>query len=209
MAPRRILIARFLHQKSALNDTGMKLYIADNIYDFDLAAALDQVSEQRRAQALKFKHEQGQRLCVLAYQLLQQGLRELYGITEKPVFAYNEHGKPSIVGHPEIHFNISHCHEAVVCAISDAPIGVDVETIRAYKERLVDYTMNDEEQAEIKGSDNPSHTFARLWTMKEATAKLIGTGITHDVKSLIDIQRYHYTTVETLKYIYTVCTFRA
>jgi len=44
-----------------------------------------------------------------------------------------------------------------------------------------------------------------LWTMKEATTKLIGTGIRDDLKSVIDTTRYKYTTVERRQYIYTVC----
>ena len=127
----------------------MLVLVSEAIWDFDLEAALKEISEQRREQALKFKFELGQRLCVLAYQLLKQGLREEYGITENPVFEYNEHGKPSIVGHPEICFNLSHCKEAVVCAVSDKPVGIDVESIREYRDSLVHYTMNDEEIQEI------------------------------------------------------------
>lgn len=179
--------------------------VNEHIYDFDLQAAMAEISVQRREQALKFKYEQGQRLCVLAYQLLKEGLREGYGMTDNPIFEYNEHGKPSIVGHPEIFFNLSHCKEAVICVISDKPIGVDVESIREFKDSLVNYTMNDEEKAEITKSDNPEASFIRLWTMKEATAKLIGTGITHDVKSLIDTTKYKYTTVERQRYTYTIC----
>ena len=183
----------------------MVTLVSEKIWDFDLQAALGEISEQRREQALKFKHEQGQRLCVLAYQLLKEGLRQEYGITDNPIFEYKEHGKPSIVGHPEIFFNLSHCKEAVACVISNKPIGVDVECIREFKESLVNYTMNDEEKTEITKSDKPEATFIRLWTMKEATAKLIGTGITHNVKSLIDTARYKYTTVERQRYTYTIC----
>jgi 4'-phosphopantetheinyl transferase len=43
--------------------------------------------------------------------------------------------------------------------------------------------------------------------MKEATSKLIGTGITNDVKTLIDTTKYKYTTVERQRYTYTVCSF--
>ena len=179
--------------------------MSEEIWDFDLEAALKDISEQRREQALKFRHELGQRLCVLAYQLLKQGLREEYGITENPIFEYNEHGKPSIVGHPEICFNLSHCKEAVVCVISDQPVGVDVESIREYKESLVRYTMNDEEIREIEPSENPAATFIRLWTMKEATMKLIGTGISNDMKTVIDTTKYKYTPVERQQYIYTIC----
>ena len=142
---------------------------------------------------------------MLAYQLLKEGLQQAYSITDNPIFEYNEHGKPSIVGHPEICFNLSHCKEAVVCVISDQPIGVDVESIREYKESLVNYTMNDEEIGQIKSAENPASAFIRLWTMKEATMKLIGTGISNDMKTVIDTTRYKYTTVNRQRYIYTVC----
>ena len=183
----------------------MRVLVSEAVWDFDLEAALKEISAQRREQALKFKYEQGQRLCVLAYQLLKQTLREDYGISENPVFEYNEHGKPSIVGHPEIFFNLSHCKEAAVCVVSDQPVGIDVESIRAYKESLVNYTMNDEEIAQIKSAEDPAAFFIRLWTMKEATTKLIGTGISNDLKSVIDARTYKYTTVVRQRYIYTVC----
>lgn len=185
----------------------MIILVSEKIWEFDLEAGLKDISEQRREQALKFKFEQGQRLCVLAYQLLKEGLQKEYGITDNPIFEYNEHGKPSIVGHPEIYFNLSHCKEAAICVISDKPVGVDVESIREFKDSLVNYTMNDEEKAEMASSSNPAATFIRLWTMKEATAKLIGTGITNDVKSLIDTTKYKYNTTEKESYIYTICSF--
>ena len=181
------------------------IYLSEDIWDFDLSKTLNEISEQRREQALKFKFEQGQRLCVLAYQLLKEGLHKEYGITENPLFEYNEHGKPSIVGHPKIYFNLSHCKEAVVCAISNHPIGVDVESIREFKDSLVNYTMNDDEVREIEASENPASAFIRLWTMKEATMKLVGTGISNDMKTVIDTTKYKYTTIDRQRYIYTVC----
>ena len=142
---------------------------------------------------------------MLSYLLLKQALSETYGITDNPIFEYNEHGKPSIVDHPEICFNLSHCKEAVVCVISDQPIGVDVESIREFKESLVNYTMNDDEIAQINSAEHPAAAFIRLWTMKEATMKLIGTGISNDMKTVIDTTKYKYTTVNRQRYIYTVC----
>lgn len=185
----------------------MKVLVSEDIWEFDLKAALKEISAQRREQALKFKHEQGQRLCVLAYQLLKEGLQQEYGITENPVFEYNEHGKPLIVGHPEIFFNLSHCKEAAICVVSDQPVGVDVESLRKYKDRLGEYTMNEEELHQIKTASHPDSEFIRLWTMKEATTKLIGTGISNDMKTVIDMQKYKYTTVERQQYIYTICSY--
>lgn len=161
------------------------VYLNDDIANFDFEAALPLLSEQRREQALKFKHEQGRKTCAAAYLLLCEGLRKEYGITEKPVFEYGEHGKPFILGHPEIHFNMSHCREAAICAISETPVGIDVESIREYRESLVHYTMNDDEIAEIMQSPNPALAFIRYWTMKEAVLKLSGEGIRNDLKTVL------------------------
>ena len=182
-----------------------RILISENIWDFDLSTALQEISEQRREQALKFKFEQGQRLCVLAYQLLQQALREEYGITDNPVFKYNESGKPSIIGHPEIFFNLSHCKEAAACVVSDHPVGIDVESLRQYKEPLAEYCMNDDEMQQIKSSENPDVEFIRLWTMKEATIKFLGTTISSGMKDLLILNKYKYTTIVRQRYIYTIC----
>lgn len=187
------------------------IYINDHIYDFNLQKALGEISVQRREQALKFRFEQGQRTCVLAYLLLKKALLEEYHITENPIFEYGEHGKPTIVGHPEIHFNLSHCHEAVACVVSNRPVGIDVESVREYKEGLARYTMNEGELAEILAAERTDVAFIRLWTMKEARLKLTGKGITNDVKRVLDdINHLKFTTVERLdrNYIYTVCEER-
>ncbi len=161
------------------------IYLNDDIASFDFEAALPLLSEQRREQALKFKHELGRKTCAMAYLLLCEGLRKEYGITERPVFEYGEHGKPAIVGHPEIHFNLSHCREAVICVLSDQPVGVDIESIREYKDTLIDYTMNDKEVEQIMQSERPDIEFIRLWTMKEATLKLSGEGINNNLKDVL------------------------
>ncbi|MBP5424609.1 MAG: 4'-phosphopantetheinyl transferase superfamily protein [Prevotella sp.] len=187
------------------------VYIDEHIDDFDLQAALPEISEQRRLQALRFKFERGQRTCVLAYLLLKKALREEYGLTENPLFEYGPHGKPFIVGHPEIHFSLSHCREAVACAVSDRPVGIDVESVQRYRESLAQYTMNDEEQQLIAAAERPDVAFIRLWTMKEARLKLTGEGITNDLKSALSGGSWQFTTVERLdkNYIYTLCEEKA
>ena len=155
----------------------MHLYINDEIETFDLASALPQLSAQRREQTLRFRYETGQKLCAAAYLLLRQGLHEAYGIDACPQFTYGEHGKPSIIGHPEIHFNISHCPKAVICVLSSQPVGVDIERFHEAKESLVRYTMNDSEYKIIMESPRSDMAFTRLWTMKEALMKQQGTGI--------------------------------
>ena len=187
----------------------MHIYLSQDIWDFDLDAALGEISEQRREQALKFKYELGKRLCVLAYQLLKRGLAEVYGIRENPVFEYNEHGKPMIVGHPEIFFNLSHCKEAAICVVSDQPVGVDVESVRSFNESLVRYTMNEAEVEEIESAEDQAVAFIRLWTMKESALKLIGTGISNELKQVLQQENLQFQTfVDTKRrFVYSICHF--
>lgn len=181
------------------------IYLNDDIAGFDLERALPLLSDQRREQTLKFRYELGRKTSAMAYLLLCEGLRQEYGIMERPLFEYGEHGKPSIVGHPEIHFNLSHCREAVVCALSDHPVGIDVEAVRHYKESLARYTMNEEELRQILTAERPDVAFTRLWTMKEAVLKRTGEGLRNDLKNVL-VNAPELTTVVSpdLRYVYSV-----
>lgn len=179
------------------------IYINDDIYGFSaekIAECIENLPSQRREVALRFKHDLGRRQCVLAYQLLCDGLEHEYGITDKPIFSYGEHGKPSIIGHEDIHFNLSHCKTAVACAISDKPIGIDIESIRPAKETVIRYAMNDAETQRIMESSNPDLEFTRLWTMKESVLKLTGEGINDDMKNVLASDNLRDISIET-----TVC----
>ena len=181
------------------------IYINDDIASFDLTAAMPLLTQQRREQVLRFRHELGQKLCAAAFLLLCEGLREEYGITEPPLLSYHEDGKPFLADYPHIHFNMSHCQVAAVCALAPHPIGIDVERIRPFNESVVRYTMNEEELRQIEASSRPDIAFIRLWTMKEALLKLKGTGIKKDMKDVLTNDMRFTTVVNTSRgYVYTV-----
>ena len=140
-------------------------------------AMLPLVSEQRRAQALQFKHAFGQYACLKSYLMLQDLLREHYGIEGDLVFSYNEHGKPMLKEVSNIHFSISHCKEAIAVAVADRPVGIDVETLRVPSEALAERVMDEGEKLRFDISDTPEDFFSALWTAKEAVMKCRGTGI--------------------------------
>lgn len=183
------------------------LYIDDHIWDFDLEAALLELSPERREQALRYRHELGRRQCALAYLLLKRALHEGYGITGNPRFNYGEHGKPLLADYPDIHFSLSHCREAVACAVSDRPVGIDVESIGRYREQLAAYTMSEDERAAIAAAASPEVAFTRLWTMKEALLKCSGQGIVDGLKTVLEgVDENLFTTVidPSERYVYTV-----
>lgn len=156
-----------------------------NITEESLQSQLSSLPLWRRQQAVRHKHLSGRRECTMSYLLLLKMLKEEYGINTPPHFTIGEHGKPYLTEHPDIYFNLSHCKEAVICAIADEPIGVDIECERKITSSLIRYTMNDAEVSQIEHSDYPTATFLQLWTEKEAVFKLTGSGITDNVKDIL------------------------
>ena len=181
------------------------IYIDDRIDLFDLDAALPLLSEERRMKVMRYRGELNRKCSAAAYVLLRRALNEEYGIEEKPIFAIGEHGKPHIVGHEDIHFNLSHCREAVACAVADEPIGIDIESVHRYNEQLARYTMNDSEMEEILSSERPDIAFTRLWTRKEAVLKLTGEGLRTNMKDVLSGREDITTTVSPdERYVYSV-----
>lgn len=166
------------------------IYINDEIVKISektLEEAINTLPEWRKAQTLRFKHHKGRVESAFSYILLCEALRE-HGIMEPPTFVYGkegQEGKPSLKEHPELYFNLSHCKQAVVCALAKHPVGVDVEALGRYNERLAAYTMNERELAEIAAAEDQDVVFTRLWTMKEATMKLTGEGIGTNVRDVL------------------------
>ena len=130
----------------------------------------------RREKALHYKKLDDRKRSVLAFALLQRALREQYGITEIPEFVYNEFGKPSLSNLP-IHFSLSHCKDAIACAVSDHNIGIDVESIAPYNPDVARRVCTVAELEMLEQSENKDLEFIKLWTIKEAISKYEGMGL--------------------------------
>lgn len=170
-------------------------------------AMLPLVSEQRREQALQYKHAFGQYACLKSYLVLQDLLREHYGIEGDLVFSYNEHGKPMLKEVSNIHFSISHCKEAIAVAVADRPVGIDVETLRMPSEALAEKVMDKGEKLRFDISDTPEDFFTALWTAKEAVMKCRGTGIVmEELPEILYTVRDEMIIETTRPYPNIVCT---
>lgn len=154
------------------------IYIKDNVLsisDRELQEIYDNVSVQRQQKADRYMRRYDKAGSLLAYLALQDGLEQEYGLTGKermPEIRYQKSGKPVLCQYPHIHFNMSHCKTAAVCAISDAPVGIDVEEIAEVDNEIVNHVCNEEELKKIQESVSPETEFAILWTKKESLIKL-------------------------------------
>ncbi len=188
------------------------IYLFDRLDTFsmdDLKKLLPGVSEQRRERVLFFKNELDRKLSLLVYLLLKQGLKDLYGITENPIFTFGRYGKPILRDYPEIHFNFSHCGKAAVCVIADEPVGIDVEEIQPFDDETARTIFHSDEYRWIINSAEPEKRFSELWTQKESFIKYRGIGLNDDELPglLKHAENCSFQTMAGLnkKYIYTLC----
>ena len=85
-------------------------------------------------------------------------------------------GKPELLG-SGLSFNLSHSGSFAACAVSDSPIGLDIQTERDCDRRLSEKYFTAPERRFIEESDNKAYAYTKLWCMKESAVKYIGTGL--------------------------------
>ena len=162
------------------------------VTEAEVQRMLPLVDEQRREVALRYRHLFGQFVCLKSWLMLQDLLKPL-GITDLTM-EHNAHGKPFLIHHPEVHFNLSHCKSSVAVAVDFSPIGVDIESFRNASLTLVSHTMSPAEAEWIRCSSDPVEAFTQFWTQKEAVVKLRGTGIIDDLHHILDGEGYRLET---------------
>ena len=166
----------------------------ENYSDEQYLKHLNALPAWRREKALQYKKLDDRKRSVVAFVLLQHALREEYGITEISEFVYNEFGKPSFSNLP-IHFSLSHCKDAIVCAVSDQNIGIDVETIVPYNPDVARRVCTATEFEMLDQSENKDLEFIKLWTVKEAISKYKGLGLS---LPFCEMKTEHYTVVSKI-----------
>ena len=83
---------------------------------------------RERLHRMRLPEKRQEVLC--AYLILRRALREQYRWQEIPPIVCEDDGKPFFPDAPQVQFNLSHTAGAVLAALSDRPVGVDIERIR-------------------------------------------------------------------------------
>lgn len=108
----------------------------------------------------------GENRSALVRALLAYAVAEKWGCA-MPEIRKDEKGKPYFVGREDMHFSLSHTKTHVLAAVSDCPVGADIEAIRPVKKEF-----------ERLFSPEMLHDFGYFgaWTLREAVFKLRGDG---------------------------------
>ena len=160
-----------------------RIYIADISVLKDSSAfenLLKRVPDYRQKKAMSFKFPKGKMQSLGVGLLLHLACVEAGFEGADEHVAYGENGKPYLVDFPDVHFNLSHSGERVMCVLSPFDVGCDVETIKGDRGRLAERFFMPEESAWIKHFETlekQSDAFYRLWTLKECYMKVTGRGM--------------------------------
>jgi len=121
-------------------------------------------ARRKRLERQQVRAKREETLC--AYGLLRYALREQFGWDEIPSVYLTEKGCPLFSDFPHLFFSISHTEGAVLAAVAERPVGVDIERIRPVGQRMLELTEADTPEA-----------FFRSWVRREARGKRTGEGI--------------------------------
>lgn len=112
--------------------------------------------------------------CILA-----DVLKSDYHIEACPEILRDEMGKPYLKD-SELHFNVSHSGEYLAIAISEQPVGIDIQETKTIKEGMYRKVVQPQEQ-QLIGKERQKD-FLRLWSLKESFVKAVGKGLRISMK---------------------------
>lgn len=148
-------------------------YLTDEEYTYWYS--LMNADKKKRVDRYRFFEDK--KRTIAGEMLARQAIAEWCCVTPESIaFDIKEHGKP-YAKDLAVEFNISHSGNIVMCAVSNSPIGLDIEEIRPVDISVIKRVCNNDE-LKYALQDNSYKRFFEIWTFKEAYFKCIGIGIT-------------------------------
>ncbi|WP_027084595.1 4'-phosphopantetheinyl transferase family protein [Cohnella panacarvi] len=146
-------------------------------------------SPRRRARLGRFRHPDDAKRSLMAEMLARAAIGAEWlpeHASGELAFGQDRYGKPYLIGHSELHFNLSHSGRWCACAVSTAPVGVDVEQVRPMELSWTDKFLSADEREDLRaiGESDRLWRFYELWTRKESYAKAMGRGLTPELLSV-------------------------
>lgn len=151
----------------------MLLYYMD-VSQLDINKARSFVSKDRVKKSDKFRYQKDKKLSIGVEILLNHALSKI-GIFN-PLFGTDIYGKLFLKNYSDIYFNITHSENYVACAVSDSPVGVDIEYIHEIDLNIAKNYFFGSEYEHIMNNKDKKRIFFQLWVLKESYMKMTGLG---------------------------------
>lgn len=153
------------------------------------------IEEKKRAERFHFVHDR--RRFIVGRGVLRTLLANYLKIAPDDVqFCYGSNGKPfikSFYNKDKLQFNLSHSENYALFAFArDREIGIDIEYVHFFSEmeKIAKQFFSTNEFFALQSLPNGEKktAFFTFWTRKEALAKAVGMGLSHDLNK-IDMTR--------------------
>ena len=144
---------------------------------FVQAMAIVSQDRRERVRSCKCADDRARSLC--AGLALGACLHRVGFPTDIPVIR-DVHGKPRFSHDSPWYFSLSHSGRYGICALSEAPVGVDIQECRPIRtETLANryFTADESEYLMSLSPEKRDMMFYRLWTAKESVLKAEGVGL--------------------------------
>ena len=119
-----------------------------------------------------------------AYDLLAAAAHIRWGWEHLPEIRRSQQGKPYFPAQPRRHFNLSHSGSLALCALDDRPVGVDIQVVKVWRERLPQRVCSEKELAWLEEQGAGWEAFTLLWALKESLAKYTGAGLREKISAI-------------------------
>lgn len=162
------------------------IYFFNDYDNFSAEIFLKFLPKNRQEKFNRLKRKIDRENCVVAYLLLRFALKE--NEIENFEIVIGENGKPFLKS-GEMFFNISHCAEGAAVVIDTVPVGIDVQEIGGFNEKVAKRFFDENENKKINASPDKAETFTRIWTLKESAIKCEG-------KSLANLDEFSFGNYE-------------
>lgn len=163
-------------------DENMLIRYAFSIQGVEKEGVLNQlkeiISEERRKKMERYRFEADKIRSLFAEVLVRYGLKKHFGMEKEEVsIEKNEYGKPELIKRKDIHYNVSHSGDWVICAFSSFPVGVDVEIEKEHNLDIAKRFFDKTEYETLRECESPKELFISYWTLKESYVKAEGKGM--------------------------------
>ena len=137
-------------------------------------AVLYDISSSRRNKVMEYMQADDRKRCLGAGILLARIL-PLYGENPENI-TYGPEGKPQA---ENVHFNLSHSGDLVICAVGEKAVGCDIEKTGQEIQGAAQLFFHRNEAEYLQRFQGPERNemFFRLWTWKESYVKMTGEGM--------------------------------
>lgn len=146
--------------------------------DSAVGAVLERASDEKKRILYRTSKAKEHAFSSMASQVMMRyAVSKVLDVAMRAVhIGYTDAGKPFIKDR-DVFVSLSHTDAFCVCAVSDAPVGVDAEKIRPFPKRICEKYFSEAEKERLRNSADFDKTAFEIWTEHESFVKLTGEGL--------------------------------